>query len=81
MCAIDVPTAEFRDRLLQRCFDKGMIVLGCGARSVRFRSPLTISKEEVDKGISLIRESILQIEEEYKPYVRKKGLTDALMDG
>jgi len=81
MCAIDVPTAEFRDRLLQRCFDKGMIVLGCGARSVRFRSPLTISKEEVDKGISLIRESILQIEEEYKPYIRKKGLTDALMDG
>jgi len=81
MCALDVPTAEFRDRLLQRCYDEGMIILGCGDRSVRFRSPLTITREEVDTGLNLIREAILKIEEEYRPYNRKAGLTDALLDG
>jgi L-lysine 6-transaminase len=81
MCALDVPTPEFRDRLLQRCYDEGMIILGCGDRSVRFRSPLTITKEIVDTGMKLIREAILKIEEEYRPYNRKKGLTDALLDG
>ena len=81
MCAMDLPTAEFRDRLLQRCYDEGMIILGCGARSVRFRSPLTITKEEISTGLNLIREAILRIEEEYRPYEKKRGLTDALLDG
>lgn len=80
-CAMDMPTPEFRDRLLQRCFDEGMIILGCGDRSIRFRSPLTITKEEVDTGIELIREAILKIEDEYRPYKRQSSLTDALMDG
>ncbi|MDG1753385.1 MAG: L-lysine 6-transaminase [Rhodothermales bacterium] len=81
MCAIDLPSTEFRDRLLQRCFDEGMIILGCGAKSIRFRSPLTITKEEIDKGMHLLRAAILKIEEEYRPYQKKQGLTDALMDG
>lgn len=81
MCAVDMPTNEFRDRVLQRCYDDGVIILGCGAKSIRFRSPLTITKEEIDKGMDLIREIILKVEAEYKPYRKKAGLTDALMDG
>jgi len=81
MCAMDLPTPEFRDRLLQRSYDQGMIILGCGDRSVRFRSPLTITKEEIDKGVEVLRSIIQTIEEEYRPYNKKAGLTDALMDG
>lgn len=81
MCAVDMPTNEFRDRVLQRCYDDGIIILGCGAKSVRFRSPLTITKEEIDKGLDLIRNIIRTVEAEYKPYRKKAGLTDALMDG
>jgi L-lysine 6-transaminase len=81
MCAIDLPTPEFRDRLLERCFDEGIIILGCGYRSVRFRSPLTVTKEEISGGLSLIKESIFKIEEEYRPFDKKKGFTDALMNG
>lgn len=80
-CAIDVPTNEFRDRVLQRCYDAGIIILGCGARSIRFRSPLTITKEEVEQGVAVVRDIVLKVESEYKPYRKKAGLTDALMDG
>lgn len=80
-CAVDVPTNEFRDRVLQRCYDEGIIILGCGSRSIRFRSPLTITREEIDKGVGILRDIILKVESEYKPYRKKAGLTDALMDG
>ncbi len=77
MCAVDLPTPEFRDRLLQRCFDEGMIILGCGSCSIRFRSPLTITKDEISQGLDLIREAILTIEEEYRPYVKQKALQES----
>jgi len=81
MCAIDLPTAEFRDRVLQRCYDEGIIILGCGDKAIRFRSPLTITREEIDKGVGILKDIILKVEEEYRPYTKKAGLTDALMDG
>ena len=47
MCAFDLPTREFRDRVLQRCYDEGLVILGCGKGSIRFRSPLTVNTDEI----------------------------------
>ncbi len=80
MCAFDLPTREFRDRVLQRCYEEGLVILGCGKRSIRFRSPLTITEAEVDAGIGLLTHSVKAIESEYKPY-GNTGLRDALTDG
>ena len=80
MCAFDLPTREFRDRVLQRCYDEGLVILGCGKRSIRFRSPLTITEAEIDAGIGLLTRSVKAIESEYKPY-GNTGLRDALTDG
>ncbi|NBB74677.1 MAG: L-lysine 6-transaminase [Bacteroidetes bacterium] len=55
MCAFDLPTPHLRDRLKERTFDEGAIVLGCGDRSIRFRSPLTITEDDVDEGVACIR--------------------------
>jgi len=62
MCAFDLPTREFRDRVLQRCYAEGLVILGCGQRSVRFRSPLTITPEEIDQGIDLLSQSLRAVE-------------------
>ncbi|HET6568307.1 MAG TPA: L-lysine 6-transaminase [Rhodothermales bacterium] len=56
MCAFDLPTPAERDQFLKTCFDKGLVILGCGPRSVRFRSPLTIAEKDVDAGLSIIRD-------------------------
>src|SRR5262249_45552319 len=40
MCAFDLPDAATRDKLIKRCFADGMLVLGCGTRSIRFRPAL-----------------------------------------
>ncbi len=77
MCAFDLPNGRFRDAVLERCFENGLIVLGCGRHTVRFRSPLTISKEEIDRGIELIESAVADIEKEYRP-IKTSPLHDAL---
>ncbi len=58
MCAIDVSSLELRDRILQDCYSMGMIVIGCGKSTIRFRPALTITKEEIDKGMELFERAI-----------------------
>ncbi|MFT5142766.1 MAG: L-lysine 6-transaminase [Rhodothermales bacterium] len=79
-CAIDLPTGEFRDRLLQRCYDEGVVILGCGDRSVRFRTPLTVTTANLDQGVNVLRHAIQTIEKEFSPYRGQLGHRDALTD-
>lgn len=54
-CAADLRTPKQRDELRKHCYAKGLIMLGCGERAVRFRPPLNITRNEVDEGIGIIR--------------------------
>lgn len=59
MCAIDLKTAEDRDRMRDLLYDEKIIVLGCGESSIRFRPHLNVKKEELKIVIDKIEE-ILQ---------------------
>ena len=61
MCAFDLPTPEKRDELKNKLFSNGMIILGCGASTIRFRPPLIISSEEVDKALEIIEKTLRTI--------------------
>ena len=58
MCAFDLPSRAFRDRVRERAFSRGLIVLGCGEASIRFRPPLVISKPEIDEGLEILARCI-----------------------
>ena len=53
-CAIDLESKERRDLLKTKANEKGLILIGCSERTIRFRPPLNISTEEVDEGITII---------------------------
>ncbi len=55
MCAFDLADGETRDRFRKLAFENGMLVLGCGRRSIRFRPSLSVKTEEIDQGIEIIR--------------------------
>jgi L-lysine 6-transaminase len=55
MCAFDLPDPETRNRLLKKTFEQGVLMLGCGQHSIRFRPPLTITRDEVDQGLSALK--------------------------
>ena len=57
-CALDLPSTELRNELRTRAFAKGLVVLGSGTVSLRFRPPLTITRNEVDHGMRMLREAL-----------------------
>lgn len=65
MCAFDLPNRAYRDRVKEEAYKEGAIILGCGERTIRFRTPLTIAAEEVDEGITCIRRAVKTVTSEY----------------
>lgn len=61
LCAVDLDTAQSRDQLRSKAYDDGLILIGCGDRSIRFRPPLNITKSEIDEGLSIIRQALVEI--------------------
>ena len=55
MLAFDLPDRETRGRVWQSCWDKGLAVLVCGPRSIRFRPSLVFSEAEVEKALGILR--------------------------
>jgi len=55
---IDLPTTQERDRVKEEAYRKGLILLGCGERSIRFRPALNVSSNEIDNAIHILKRSI-----------------------
>jgi L-lysine 6-transaminase len=55
MCAITLPSAEMRDEIVTRMReDEQVLVLGCGTSSLRVRPALTVTVDDLDRGISAL---------------------------
>jgi len=54
MCAIDLPDEKTRGALGDRAYELGMVILGCGANSLRFRPPLDVTAAEVDEALEIL---------------------------
>ena len=50
-----------KGRNVEKIYSNGLVVLGCGATTIRFRPPLIISEEEVDKAIEIIDKTVKKI--------------------
>lgn len=61
MCAFTVAEAQMRDVLRQKCYDEGVVLIGCGDRSIRFRPALNITTDEIDMGMKVIREQAKEL--------------------
>jgi len=55
MCSFDFPDGDIRKKFRLNCQKEKIILLGCGQRSIRFRPPLNITKDELDEGLEIIR--------------------------
>ncbi len=60
-CAMDLATSQERDQLKTKAYEEGLILIGCGDRSIRFRPALNIAKDEIDEGMSIIRKALQEI--------------------
>ncbi len=53
-CAMDLPSAEQRNKLRDMAFDNHVAILGSGVQSIRFRPALIITKEQIDEAVSVL---------------------------
>ncbi|HPQ89665.1 MAG TPA: L-lysine 6-transaminase [Candidatus Mcinerneyibacteriales bacterium] len=58
MIAFDLENSEKRDAFKETLFEKGLIALPCGQKSIRFRPFLDVTKADIDKAISIIKECL-----------------------
>lgn len=52
--ATKVPAAEEREAIVQSCFRRGLLLLGCGQSTIRFCPPLVVTKEQVDTALAIL---------------------------
>jgi len=50
-----------RERVMQKCFEKGVLLLGCGESTLRFCPPLIVTAEEVETAVRLFDEAIPEV--------------------
>jgi L-lysine 6-transaminase len=60
LLAADLPDTERRNSVRWRCWERGLAVLTCGTRSLRFRPPLIFERADVDRSIGILREALRQ---------------------
>lgn len=61
MCAVDLPSREVREAVVERALQEGMLILRCGERSIRFRPPLIVTEREVDIAIEILRRVLKRV--------------------
>ncbi|HVN15376.1 MAG TPA: acetyl ornithine aminotransferase family protein [Anaerolineales bacterium] len=58
------PAEEVSHRVVDLAFERGLLTLGCGESVIRIAPPLSISKSEVDEGLTIFEEAITLAENE-----------------
>jgi len=52
------PFPDLRNRIVQRAFERGLLILGAGESSLRFSPPLTISRDQADFALEVMEDCL-----------------------
>lgn len=56
-----VPATKEKEAVIQASFRRGLLLLGCGASTIRFCPPLVISKADVDTAVEILDEVLGEV--------------------
>ena len=56
--ATRAPVKELADQIMEMAFRNGLLVLTCGASTIRFCPPLVLTREQADEAVELFELSI-----------------------
>jgi L-lysine 6-transaminase len=61
MCALDLPTPEQRAALVKQAFAERLLILPCGAQSIRFRPFLNVQSEHVQELLTRLGRALRRV--------------------
>ena len=53
---------ELRNAVVQRMFEKGVLILGAGANSIRLCPPLLLTREQADFALNALAETLSELD-------------------
>lgn len=54
--------ADLRNEVVDRCFERGLLTLGCGDSTIRITPPLCVTEEEIREGLEIFALSVKEAE-------------------
>ncbi|GAB3687135.1 aspartate aminotransferase family protein [Salinarchaeum chitinilyticum] len=61
MLAVEFDGKERRDAVVRECFERGLLVLGCGHETIRLLPPLDVREREIAMGVELFAEAVQSV--------------------
>ncbi len=61
MIGLDLPDHDTADALEQACFERGLLVLTCGVRSVRMAPPLVVTMAQADTALAILADALASL--------------------
>lgn len=55
MIGLDLPDHDTAEALERACFERGLLILTCGERSVRMMPPLVVTQDQADIAVEIVR--------------------------
>ena len=53
------PDGIFRDRVMQKSFEKGLLLLSCGESTLRFCPPLIVTQEQIATAVEIFESAVV----------------------
>ena len=60
-CAFDCKDSDMRGKVTTKALENDLMILGSGEKSIRFRPPINVSKEEIDLGAEILDRVLVKI--------------------
>ncbi|MBI5969392.1 MAG: aminotransferase class III-fold pyridoxal phosphate-dependent enzyme [Deltaproteobacteria bacterium] len=57
MDGLEIDSRERRDRIIRQALDRGLLLLGCGYKVIRFLPPLDVRQREIDMALEILEEA------------------------
>jgi len=51
-----------RNAIIQRCFQRGLLLLGCGISTIRFVPPLIVKQSQAEEALDIFDAALTEIE-------------------
>ncbi|MXV64256.1 aminotransferase class III-fold pyridoxal phosphate-dependent enzyme [Natronorubrum sp. JWXQ-INN-674] len=64
MVAVEFDTKARREAVVEAAFERGLLTLGCGYKTLRLLPPLDVTEREIDLGVRLLSESVADVSAE-----------------
>jgi 4-aminobutyrate aminotransferase len=59
------PASALRNRVETLCFEKGLMILGCGETSIRLCPALIVTEDEATVALDILEDCLTQVEKEF----------------